>query len=123
MRIISSYLGKEKVHEITPTEFMFGRAEEKFRIGLDLAPDPKVSRLHGRIWFEDDHWWIEDLTSSHGTVLNDREIKGQGRNQLQLQDVIQAGETVMRIESLDPPAALVETNYLESGAALRVQDK
>jgi adenylate cyclase len=123
MRIVCSYRGKEKVHEISSTEFMFGRAEEKFRIGLDLAPDAKVSRLHGRIWFEDDHWWIEDLTSTHGTRLNDREIKGQGRNQLQLQDVIQAGETVMQIESLDPPAALVETNYLESGAALPVQDK
>jgi adenylate cyclase len=123
MRIVCSYRGKEKVYEASTTEFMFGRAEEKFRIGLDLASDPKVSRLHGRIWFEEGQWWIEDLTSSHGTRLNDREIKGKGRNQLQLHDVIQAGETVMRIESLDPPAALVETNYLDSGDALPVQDK
>jgi hypothetical protein len=65
MRITYSYRGKEKVYETT-TEFMFGRAEEKFRIGLDLAPDAKASRLHGRIWFENDHWWIEDLNSSHG---------------------------------------------------------
>ncbi|HEV3206395.1 MAG TPA: adenylate/guanylate cyclase domain-containing protein [Terriglobales bacterium] len=122
MRITYSYRGKEKVYETT-TEFMFGRAEEKFRIGLDLAPDAKASRLHGRIWFENDHWWIEDLNSSHGTRLNDREIKGKGKQQLQVKDVIQVGETTLRIEALESPAALVETNYLESGAALPVQDK
>jgi hypothetical protein len=118
MRMVCSYRGKEKVFETSATEFMFGRAEDKFPIGLDLAPDAKASRLHGRIWFEDDHWWIEDLTSSHGTRLNDREIKGEDRNRLQLRDLIQAGETTMRIESFGAEAAMVQTNYLESGAAL-----
>jgi pSer/pThr/pTyr-binding forkhead associated (FHA) protein len=27
----------------------------------------KVSRQHGRIWFENDAWWIEDRNSSRGT--------------------------------------------------------
>ena len=60
---------------------------------------PKVSRLHGRIWYEGRSWWLEDLDSSHGTKLNDREIKGCGKQELGLNDVIHAGESTLRVES------------------------
>jgi pSer/pThr/pTyr-binding forkhead associated (FHA) protein len=46
---------------------------------LDLSPDQKVSRLHGRIWEENGAFWIEDLKSSRGTQINGVEIKGKGR--------------------------------------------
>jgi pSer/pThr/pTyr-binding forkhead associated (FHA) protein len=72
MRIACSYRGRPRVHTTSEKEFVFGRAEAKFAIGLDLSPDPKVSRLHGRIWYEGRSWWLEDLDSSHGTRLNDR---------------------------------------------------
>ena len=75
MRITCTYRGKQIVKENSEADFMFGRAEEKFPLGLDLTPDVKVSRLHGRIWFENDAWWIEDRNSSRGTRLNDRNLR------------------------------------------------
>ena len=93
MRIACSYRGKQSIKQTSKADFMFGRAEEQFPIGLDLTPDQKVSRVHGRIWFEKDVWWIEDHNSSRGTRLNDIEIKGRGQQRLRLHDVITAGET------------------------------
>ena len=58
MRIACSYRGRPGVHTTSEKEFVFGRAEAKFSIGLDLSPDPKVSRMHGRIWYEGRSWWL-----------------------------------------------------------------
>ncbi len=32
--------------------------------------DPKCSRVHAAIWFENDAWWIADRKSSNGTYVN-----------------------------------------------------
>jgi adenylate cyclase len=118
MRIACSYRGKQSIKQTSKADFMFGRAEERFPIGLDLTPDQKVSRVHGRIWFEKDVWWIEDHNSSRGTRLNDIEIKGQGKQRLRLHDVVTAGETALSIESFELVAPAAQTNYLEMGTAL-----
>jgi adenylate cyclase len=118
MRITSSYGGKKSVKENAEADFMFGRAEEKFPIGLDLTPDMKVSRLHGRIWFEDDSWWIEDRNSSRGTRLNDVEIKDKGKQRLRLHDIIKVGDTQLEIESLEPVLVGRHTSFLEVGTVL-----
>jgi adenylate cyclase len=118
MRISTTYRGKQKTSEIAETEFVFGRAEDKFPIGLDLTPDGKVSRMHGKIWFENSDWWIEDSNSSRGTRLNDVQIKGQGKQQLKLHDIIEIGETTMEIESVDAGSVGVQTSFLEEGTAL-----
>jgi adenylate cyclase len=118
MRITCSYRGKQIVKENLQADFMFGRAEEKFPIGLDLTPDVKVSRLHGRIWFEDDAWWIEDRNSSRGTQLNHVEIKARGKHQLRLHDIVEVGDTRLEIESLEAVSAGGQTNFLEVGTAL-----
>ena len=97
---------------------MFGRAEEQFPIGLDLTPDPKVSRLHGRVWFENDAWWVEDRNSSRGTRLNTVEIKGKGRHQLHVHDLIEVGDTKLEIESLEAPYVGRHTSFLEVGTEL-----
>jgi predicted component of type VI protein secretion system len=118
MRIFCSYHGKRKSSEIPESEFVFGRTEDKFPIGLDLTPDAKVSRLHGRIWFEKDAWWIEDRKSSRGTRLNGVEIKGQGKQQLRLHDTIEVGDTALPIESLEVGSAGGQTSFLEVRTAL-----
>src|SRR5260370_10518499 len=117
MRITCSYRGKQKVKENSEADFTFGRAEEKFPIGLDLTPDAKVSRLHGRIWFEDGAWWIEDRNSSRGTRLNDVEIKETGKHQLRLHDIIRVGDTTLEIEYLEPVSVDRQTSILELGTA------
>ena len=36
--------------------------------------DPKCSRVHAKIWYEHDAWWIADQSSSNGTYVNDQLI-------------------------------------------------
>jgi adenylate cyclase len=118
MRITCSYRGTQKVWETPETEIIFGRAEEKWPVILDLSPDQRVSRLHGRIWEEDNLCWIEDLNSSRGTQVNGVEINGKGRQQLQPEDSILAGQTTLRVELAETHGVPRKTSYLEQGTFL-----
>ena len=118
MRIAGSYHGTQRVWEITEPDFVLGRAHENSPPLLDLSPDTKVSRLHARVSTEDGCHWIEDLQSSRGTLLNNVEIKGDGRKKIKVGDVIVAGETTLCVQSLEPRDTLAQTNYLEVGASL-----
>jgi adenylate cyclase len=118
MRITCSYRDKQKVWETSEAEVVFGRSEEKLPIILDLTPDQRVSRIHGRIWKEEGLFWIEDLDSSRGTQLNGVEIKGRGKQQLRADDSIVVGETVLLVAFGDRKALSDQTNYLEHGTIL-----
>ena len=118
MRLISSYRGTQRVWEVPEPDFVLGRAHEDSPLLLDLSPDKTISRLHARVWKEDGVYWIEDRQSYRGTLLNNIEIKGQGKQQLQVDDTICAGETTLRVESLESQDTLAQTNYLEVGANL-----
>ena len=50
MRIVTCYRGNEKTWDTLEPEVVFGRTDEKSAAVLDLFPDKKVSRAHGRIW-------------------------------------------------------------------------
>src|ERR1700680_2214006 len=100
MRIICSYRGTQRVWETSEKELVIGRADEESGIDLDLSPDQKVSRLHGRISEVGGRYWIEDLNSSRGTKLNGIEIKRQDKQELLAGDLIVVGETTLRVESL-----------------------
>jgi adenylate cyclase len=118
MRITCSHLGTQKVWGTPETEVLFGRAEDQSPIILDLSPDQRVSRLHGRIWEEDGVYWIEDLNSSRGTLLNGVEIKGTGKRQLKSDDSILVGQTTLKIEVGEAQGLAHTTNYLEQGTFL-----
>jgi adenylate cyclase len=117
MRITCLFEDTKKVWETSETEVVFGRAEEKSPIVLDLSPDQRVSRLHGRIWEENGLFWIEDLNSSRGTLLNGVEIKGRGKQQLGPKDSAVVGQTTLRIE-FGEMRDTRGTNYLEHGTIL-----
>jgi adenylate cyclase len=118
MRIVSSHHGKDRVWEIAEHDFVVGRAHENSPKLLDLSSDNTISRVHARLWKEDNEFWIEDCRSSHGTLLNNVEIKGMGKQIIRPGDVIAMGETTLCIESLEVRVALAKTNYLESGSSL-----
>ena len=118
MLITCLYRDSQKVWETYETEVVFGRSEEKLPIILDLSPDQRVSRMHGRIWQEQGLYWIEDLNSSRGTQLNGVEIKGRGKQQLNPGDTVQAGQTILRLEPGDSGHFASHTNYLEQGTFL-----
>jgi adenylate cyclase len=122
MQISHSYQGQERQFDAGKRDFIFGRAEGKSSIGLDLSPDPKVSRRHGRIWLEEGQWFIEDLNSSRGTRLNGRDIKGGGRQPLRLSDVVEVGDTILRVVSLQAGSQPTVTNFLEAGTVLLPSD-
>lgn len=56
--------------EINQSEVIIGR-DPNNKIFL---PDETISAQHGRIYFSDQHWWINDLNSTNGTYLNDEII-------------------------------------------------
>jgi two-component system cell cycle response regulator len=55
-----------------------------------MLEEPGISRTHARISWEQGDFWLEDLQSTNGTFLNDREV---GRHRLCFGDRIELGET------------------------------
>jgi pSer/pThr/pTyr-binding forkhead associated (FHA) protein len=76
-----------------------------FRIGRDndndivLDDDTYVSRYHAWITFERDHFWVEDLGSTNGTLLNGAPL--QRRELLASGDKIKIGESEMTFVLLE----------------------
>jgi adenylate cyclase len=118
MRIVTCYRDSEKTWETREPDVVFGRTEEQSEAVLNLYPDKKVSRAHGRIWEEGGFYWIEDLNSKWGTRLNGLEIKGGGKRQLRSGDVIVAGNTTLQVDPPRLPDAPTRTKYLEQGSIL-----
>src|SRR6266403_5980010 len=117
MRITCTYQENDKVWETSEKEVFFGRSEANWPIVLDLSPDQRVSRLHGRIWEEGGNCWVEDLNSSRGTLLNGVEIKGKGKQKFVTEDSIVAGQTTIRVETGEG-REITGTNYLEHGTII-----
>ena len=118
MRIVTCYRGNEKTWDTLEPEVVFGRTDEKSAAVLDLFPDKKVSRAHGRIWDAGGLYWIEDLNSKWGTRLNGVEIKGRGKQQVRIGDLIVVGDTTLRLEPTRLPEGPKQTKYLEHGTML-----
>jgi len=118
MRILCLFREAQKVWETSDTEVIFGRAEGRRPIILDLSPDQRISRTHGRIWEEEGRCWIEDLNSAGGTKVNGVEIKGRGIQQLHPSDSIVVGETTLRVEVGESRSTPRRTSYLENGTIL-----
>jgi phosphoserine phosphatase RsbU/P len=60
-----------------------------------VIPDGSVSRQHARIVMRDGAWWIEALSSTNPTVVNDQPIEESRR--LSAGDVVGLGQTSVRI--------------------------
>lgn len=73
-------------------------------VGIGRAPDSALqidddyaSTRHAQLVTGDDgHWYLEDLRSTNGTLLNDRAISD--RVKVTAGDVIKVGRTTMRLE-------------------------
>ena len=76
----------KKTRVVTAPKAVLGRSRE-----CDVRlPDANSSRRHAEIRYEDDAWWIVDLGSTNGTILNGKRAKSE---QLQDGDVITLGST------------------------------
>jgi pSer/pThr/pTyr-binding forkhead associated (FHA) protein len=70
-------------------EILIGRDSDLCRVSL--PSDPSVSRRHAVIGFTGDRWWIRDLGSRNGTLLNGLPLTNPGGT-LKDQDEIQLGD-------------------------------
>src|SRR6185503_3872407 len=110
MRIVSSYKGQERVFDAETTQVTIGRRDEGVAVDLDLTPDVLVSRMHALLWREDEQYWIEDLNSRAGTLINGKQIKSKGKRRLQATDVITIGQTRLTIGTPAEPSNLPGTS-------------
>jgi pSer/pThr/pTyr-binding forkhead associated (FHA) protein len=75
-----------KTRTISAPRAVLGRSRDcEVRLG-----DANVSRKHAEIRHEDDTWWIVDLGSTNGTLVNGRRAK---RERLTAGDRITLGST------------------------------
>ena len=65
--------------------------------GNDIAlPDEAASARHAKLEVEDGEWWIEDLGSTNGTLVNG--VRINRREKLRPGDEIAIGRIAMRLE-------------------------
>lgn len=57
--------------------------------------DPRMSRLHFEAFFAHDEWWLNDLGSCNGTLVNDQKICEPVK--LQGGEVVLAGDTRFQV--------------------------
>ncbi len=80
--------------EFPPGEYVLGRNPTCDVVLLDST----VSRLHARIYFSDGEWFIEDLGSTNGTLVDGVEIKGKGPVRLKDGSRITVGKSVLVVK-------------------------
>ncbi len=80
-----------------PGEYILGR-DPRDHITI---PDKYVSRRHARIFYKSGKWYIEDLGSRNGTLLNDEQIQGKGPVEVPREAEIVVGLTVVKAEVLE----------------------
>lgn len=101
----------EKAYHASDQEVIIGRPKN-IPVDLNLEPDQKVSRPHARLYYSLSTWWVEDLHSKRGTVLNGRTITQA--TELSPGDQLQLGDTVVRVEFAStetlPPTGLFESH-------------
>jgi len=96
LRITTKYEGQEKICDLAETDLSIGRTTDEQPVWVDLTPDKCVSRLHARIWVQDNRVCIEDLRSSFGTKVNGQPITAP--IVLTPSDIIEIGETTLTVQ-------------------------
>ena len=106
--VLSGPLKGHKYFVKTDSKILIGRSEESnIRIGYDDF----CSRKHALIYWENATYFIEDLNSTNGTIINGERISGKA--ELHDGDIIGLGETELLIGVKDypdgaPPSSLEE---------------
>jgi pSer/pThr/pTyr-binding forkhead associated (FHA) protein len=95
LHIELTFDGKTRLDVFDRDEIFIGRKHPEVDISLDLSGDLLVSRTHARVWQTRSICWVEDLGSTHGTLVNGAAI--DGACVVNTNDKIQIGSTLMRV--------------------------
>lgn len=97
VRITVNYEGVERILEFDANHIAIGRPGDDEKPDVDLSPDTHVSRQHAVLEVRNGVFWLADGGSRSGTRVNGREIRGQGEWRLWPEDLVQVGQTRLRI--------------------------
>lgn len=81
--------------ETKANSITIGRSTAEQPVDLDLSPDNTVSRVHARLSYKKTAYWLEDLDSRYGTLVNGRKITTKTR--LLPGDQIKMGQTTLEL--------------------------
>ena len=97
VRITVNYEGVERILEFEANRITIGRPGDTEKPDADLTPDDHVSRQHAVLEVKNGTFWLTDAGSRSGTRVNGREIRGQGAWRMWPEDLVQLGQTRLRI--------------------------
>jgi len=110
IRIYPVVIG-EGVIQLPPKELILGRDKE-CALSFD---DPDVSRRHASIDYQDGQYFIADLGSTNGTIVNNQKIENAA---LRSGDLVRIGKTILKfLRGSD-----VETQYHETVYSMMIND-
>ncbi|MCB0210155.1 MAG: FHA domain-containing protein [Anaerolineae bacterium] len=89
---------------------MIGRPSGEWAVDLDLSPDTTVSRRHARISYENDNFWVQDVSSRGGTFVNGERIFA--KTAITPQDRIKIGRTELYLIKI--PYRTVESDDFDT---------
>lgn len=112
MQITYDHEGAEKTVDFDKKEIIIGRSNPYIPPDLNLASDITVSRTHARIFERNGRFWIEDLASKYGTLVNG--VKQGCKRQLNPGDRIRIGECNLQVRHIgDDPHVDTDADYAE----------
>jgi len=118
LKIEIVYRGKlERELAVTDQQLVIGRGGT--HCGLCL-PCSAVSRRHARLYQQEDEYWLEDLGSTNGTLLNGKKI---ANSRLKPGDVIRIGDREIRILSSEPESGTNASEAEQAFASLEAADE
>ena len=100
-------------------ELYIGRKHPEHEVHIDLSSDLKASRVHARIWRTREICWVEDLSSTHGTMVNGEVL--DGARVIGPEDIVCIGDSQIRFRyeagqsDKDEDSTGYETSKLPSG--------
>ena len=98
IQISYQFKGRWIIRQFDAKQVVVGRPNSQHSVDIDLSPDTTVSRLHARIWAENSQFWVEDVESRYGTLINGKKLIG--KTQVQPEDSIVIGETTLKVDDL-----------------------
>ena len=98
IQISYQFKGRWIIRQFDMDQVVIGRPNSQHSVDIDLSPDTTVSRLHARIWTENGQFWVEDVESRYGTLVNGEKLNGKIR--IQPEDSIVIGETTLKVDDL-----------------------
>lgn len=109
--VIASHFATQDPSELPPDQLMLIGSDrtwdldaDKIQIGRSssntvVIDDPNASRIHAELITRDGEWWVIDLDSTNGTLVNESTIK---EHRLTPGDRIKIGATELEYRQADP---------------------